>query len=208
MKPTANRTEPPRPATTLHAPHAPRPPSCAKSHFAGHLARARGLGDPKPEGPRGGASLDRGRLGHERGLGAQEHAGSRVARPRRAPETDDVEARLDGAPFRPLPSCVFAPSVGRAPPVVPTPAPVEVARLASELLRSLHVGGERGRGHVRLVLEGTRSGDPLQISLEETPTGLVATLPSAEDAEGRRLLSAIARELQRRGVELGGSPAG
>lgn len=207
MKPTASSTEPPRPATTRHTPHAPRPPSCAKSPFAGHLATARGLGDPKPEGPRGGVSLDTERLGHERGLGAREDV-SRVPRPRRAPETEDAEAPLDGAPFRPLPSCVFAPSVGRAPPVVSAPAPAEVARLASELLRSLHVGGERGRGHVRLVLEGTRSGDPLQISLEETPTGLVATLPSAEDAEGRRLLSAIARELQRRGVELGGSPAG
>jgi len=109
---------------------------------------------------------------------------------------------LDGAPFRPLPACVFAPCPGRALPMAPPPPPADVARLANELLRSLHIGGERGRGQVRLVLDGARHGEALQITLEETPTGVLATLPTADDADSRRLVRAIEQELRRRGIEV------
>ncbi|MBK6575097.1 MAG: hypothetical protein IPG17_02630 [Sandaracinaceae bacterium] len=203
MKPAASTATPPRPDTTRHATHVQKRPPAAEHGFAGHLATQRGLGATKHEelhgvGPPAGA-----KRGHDSELSAREDVGTRPPRSKRPTETDDAVAPPDGAPFRPLPSCVFAPSVGRVPTMTPSPVPPDVARMATELLRSMHVGGERGRGQVRLVLEGTRRGEPLQITLEETPAGLVATLPTADDEASRRLVRAIARELQRRGVELG-----
>ena len=177
----------------------PTPNAC----FAGHLATQRGLGATKPDGLHGGVPPAAATRGHEQALAAHDDVGSRPPRSKRSADTDDAVAPLDGAPFRPLPSCVFAPSAGRAPPVAPSPMPPDVARMATELLRSMQVGGERGRGQVRLVFEGARGGEPLQITLEEDATGITATLPTADDEESRRLVRAIARELQRRGVELG-----
>ena len=203
VKPASSTTTPPRPDTTRHATHVPKRPTTAQRQFAEHLATQRGLGATKHEGLLGGVPPAGAKRGHEIERGAHEDEGPRPPRSKRPAETDDALTPLDGAPFRPLPSCVFAPSVGRAPPVAPSPVPPDVARMATELLRSIHVGGERGRGQVRLVLEGARRGEPLQITLEESPTGITATLPTADDDDSGRLVRAIARELQRRGVELG-----
>jgi hypothetical protein len=126
----------------------------------------------------------------------------KAPRARRDADAEDPTRALDGAPFRPLPACVFAPCGGRAVPV-PAPPPPDVAHLANELLRSLHVGGERGRGRVRLVLDGAGHGEPVEITLEETPSGVTAVLPTGEDADSRRLVRAIARELERRGISVG-----
>ena len=103
-----------------------------------------------------------------------------------------------GLPFRPLPSCMFAPA-GRAP-AAPGAPPDDLSRLAGELLRSLHVGGTRAHGQVRLVLDAGASGEELEITLEETPSGVVATLQAPEGASASRLARAIERELTRRAI--------
>lgn len=150
--------------------------------------------------PAAGGSTKQGRAGE---AGGSDEVESRSPARERRGEPDEAPPLVDGAPFRPLPGCVFAPGVGRAPPLPPSPAPADVTRLANELLRSVQVGGERGRGRVRLVLDGARDSEPLQISLEETAGGVVATLPEADDEDSRRLVRAIARELERRGIEVG-----
>jgi hypothetical protein len=114
------------------------------------------------------------------------------------PDTSAAAAALDGQPFRPLPSCMFAP-LGRAAVAPPVP-PQELSRLAGELLRSLHVGGTRTRGQVRLVLDAGPDGEALEVTLEETPSGVVATLHGAEAVGTQRLARAIERELGRRAI--------
>lgn len=97
---------------------------------------------------------------------------------------------------------MFSPTGGRPLPAGPPAAAPDVSRLAHELLRSLHVGGERGRGRVQLVLDGARHGEALKIILEETPSGVVATLPVGDDPDSQRLVRAIEQELRRRGIDV------
>ena len=137
---------------------------------------------------------------------AQYDRGARAAAEAPAEEGSDEasappESMAEGVPFRPLPSCVFAPAVqARA---LPSPPPADVAQLAGELLRSLQVGSARGRAQVRLVLGGGRGQSDLEVTLEETETGVMATLDAGGGGvETERLMRALERELARRSISV------
>jgi hypothetical protein len=53
-----------------------------------------------------------------------------------------------------------------------------------------------------MLLASGRDGEPLEITVEESATGITALLPAAHDHASRRLVSAIGEELRRRGIEL------
>lgn len=202
MKPTVSASSAPsqaRPAQGTGSSGKPRlPPG---QGFGERLAAQRGLGGPPPAG-RAGVRVSAREHGRTEGGPPAEEVEARARRRGRADEAEDPIATAEGAPFRPLPACVFAPCGGRAAPLSPKHPDTDVTRLANELLRSLHIGGERGRGRVRLVLDPVQHGEALHIELEETASGVVATLPAADDAGSQRLVRAIERELRRRGVDV------
>lgn len=177
------------------------------SSFASHLDRGLrksghgALGAEAPPTPHrsgGGAAT---RSVHHRG---EDPRGARAS----ADVPDDVgadatalpESVSEAVPFRPLPSCVFAPA-GQAR-ALPAPPTVDVAQLAGELLRSLQVGGTRGRAQVRLLLGGSAGQGDLEVTLEETATGVCATLHTDDGEHTRRLMRALERELARRSIEV------
>lgn len=202
VKPVTSTVASPQPPATRAGRHPPTA-GAGKASFAELLATLQKRGEVAHgvgASPAAGASTKPARAGEP---GGSDEVESRSTERKRRGDTEEAAPLLDGAPFRPLPGCVFAPGVGRAPPLPPGPPPTDVTRMANELLRSVHVGGERGRGRVRLVLDGSRGGEPLQITLEETAGGVVATLPEGDEEGSRRLVRAIARELERRGIEVG-----
>lgn len=205
VKPTASASSTPSQTSPAPGKGPSGKPRLPLAHgFGERLAAQRGLGGPPPAG-RAGERVSGRERGRTDGTADGREAPPKPPRERRVSDADDpsaIQQGAEGAPFRPLPACVFAPSGGRASPLAPKPPEADVTRLANELLRSLHIGGERGRGRVRLVLDPVEHGEALQIELEETASGVVATLPVADDARSQRLVRAIERELRRRGVEV------
>ncbi|MCA9578521.1 MAG: hypothetical protein R3B40_10265 [Polyangiales bacterium] len=214
---------PPRAAALPDRPaqaHAPRAPTPRAGTFASRLlsqrpaTRAGASRSPLPESD---SPLFAALLTQPRHARVAQHASSSAhddsppLPAARAAEHADREAAgsatqgaSEGVPFRPLPSCVFAP-LSQARAMSPAPAPDDLSRLAAELLRSMHVGGTRTRGQVRLVLD-TAEGEPLEVTLDECPEGVVATLHGEQGAGSARLVRAIERELARREVAVERAP--